>query len=277
LLVGFFFTPQVHFGTFFITPELAILFGNVFSYFVSPKTRMVLKLKEKIKVAPDIYDFVFARVRHFAFAPGQYMEWTLGHNHPDGRGNRRYFTLASAPTEKTLRLGVKFYQKSSTFKKAMLSMNTGDEIVAAQLAGDFVLPENPRQKCVLIAGGVGITPFRSMIKYLLDTHQRRLITLFYANKTIADITYKDIFDRAQQELGIQIIYSVTDSNNLPSYWKGTTGRITPELIKNKVPDYRQCIFYISGPKGMVDSFKESLNQMKIPSSQIKTDFFSGLA
>jgi len=130
---------------------------------------------------------------------------------------------------------------------------------------------------VLIAGGVGITPFRSMIKYLLDTHQRRLITLFYANKTIADITYKDIFDRAQQELGIQIIYSVTDSNNLPSYWKGTTGRITPELIKNKVPDYRQCIFYISGPKGMVDSFKESLNQMKIPSSQIKTDFFSGLA
>lgn len=277
LLVGFFFTPQVHFGTFFITPELAILFGNVFSYFVSPKTRMVLKLKEKIKVAPDIYDFVFARVRHFAFAPGQYMEWTLGHNHPDGRGNRRYFTLASAPTEKTLRLGVKFYQKSSTFKKAMLSMNTGDEIVAAQLAGDFVLPENPRQKCVLIAGGVGITPFRSMIKYLLDTHQRRPITLFYANKTIADITYKDIFDRAQQELGIQIIYSVTDSNNLPSYWKGTTGRITPELIKNKVPDYRQCIFYISGPKGMVDSFKESLNQMKIPSSQIKTDFFSGLA
>jgi ferredoxin-NADP reductase len=277
LLVGFFFTPQVHFGTFFITPELAILFGNVFSYFVSPKTRMVLKLKEKIKVAPDIYDFVFARVRHFAFAPGQYMEWTLGHNHPDGRGNRRYFTLASAPTEKTLRLGVKFYQKSSTFKKAMLSMNTGDEIIAAQLAGDFVLPENPRQKCVLIAGGVGITPFRSMIKYLLDTHQRRLITLFYANKTIADITYKDIFDRAQQELGIQIIYSVTDSNNLPSYWKGTTGRITPELIKNKVPDYRQCIFYISGPKGMVDSFKESLNQMKIPSSQIKTDFFSGLA
>ena len=239
--------------------------------------RMVLKLKEKVKVAPDIYDFIFTRVRHFAFSPGQYMEWTLGHDHPDGRGNRRYFTLASAPTEKTLRLGVKFNQKSSTFKKALLRLNTGDEIVAAQLAGDFVLPKNIRQKCVLIAGGVGITPFRSMIKYLLDTHQRRPITLFYANKTIADIAYKDIFDKAQQELGIQTIYTVTEGNNLPSYWKGTIGRITPELIKSEVPDFRRCIFYISGPKGMVDSFKESLAQMNLPNSQIKTDFFSGLA
>ena len=277
LLVGFFFTPQIHFGTFYITPELAILIGNIFSYIVSPKTRMVLRLKEKIKIGPDVYDFVFARVRHFAFSPGQYMEWTLGHDHPDVRGNRRYFTLASAPTEKTMRLGVKFYQKSSTFKKAMLRMNTGDEIVAAQLAGDFVLPEDPKQRCVLIAGGVGITPFRSMIKYLLDTHQSRPITLFYTNKTIADIAYKDIFDRAQHELGIQIIYTVTDSTNLPSYWKGTIGRITPVLIKNKVPDYQDCIFYISGPKGMVDSFKESLNQMDLPRSQIKTDYFSGLA
>jgi glycine betaine catabolism B len=277
ILVGFLFSPQIHFGTFYITPELAILIGNIFSYIVSPKTKLILRLKEKVRVAPDIYDFIFAHGRHFAFSPGQYMEWTLGHDHPDGRGNRRYFTLASAPTEKTLRLGVRFYPRSSSFKKAMLKMNTGDEIVAGQLAGDFVLPEDHRQKCVLIAGGVGITPFRSMIKYLLDTNQRRPITLFYSNRSINDIAYKDVFDRAQQELGIQTIYAVTDGNNVPSYWKGTIGRITPELIKAKVPDYRNCTFYISGPKSMVDSFKESLNQMHLPGSQIKTDFFSGLA
>ncbi|MGB8214886.1 MAG: RnfABCDGE type electron transport complex subunit D [Anaerolineales bacterium] len=277
LLVGFFFSPQIHFGAFYLTPELAILFGNVFSYLASPKTRLVLKLKEKIKVAPDIYDFIFTQARNFAFTPGQYMEWTLGHDHPDVRGNRRYFTLASAPTEKTLRLGVKFYPQSSTFKNALLKMKAGDEIVASQLAGDFTLPENPLQKCVLIAGGVGITPFRSMIKYLLDTHTKRSITLFYANKTVDDILYKDVFDRAQRELGIQTIYAVTDNNHLPPAWTGTTGRITPELIKTKVPGYRHCMFYISGPKAMVDSFKETLQQIHIPASQIKTDFFSGLA
>ncbi len=159
----------------------------------------------------------------------------------------------------------------------MLEMNAGDEIVAAQLAGDFVLPRDPRQRIVLIAGGVGVTPFRSMIKYLLDTRQRRPVTLFYANKNIEDIVYKDVFDRAQHELGIQVIYSVTEAEHLPASWTGTTGRITPQLIKSKVPDYRRCIYYISGPKGMVDSFKESLDKMHIRSSQIKTDYFSGLA
>lgn len=277
LLTGILFSPQIHFGSFYMTPEVAILAGNIFSYLVSPKMRPVLRLKEKNKIAPDIYDFVFARGKGFAYVPGQYMEWTLGHDSPDGRGNRRYFTLASAPTEKNIRLGIKIDHSSSSFKKALLEMQTGDEVVAGQLGGDFVLPKNPRQKIVMIAGGVGVTPFRSMIKYLLDTHQRRPITLFYANRSINDIIYKDIFDRAQHELGIQIVYTVTDTATLPSYWTGATGRITPELIRQTVPDYQSCLFYISGPRSMVDSFKESLSQMKVPASRIKTDYFVGLA
>ena len=156
-------------------------------------------------------------------------------------------------------------------------MKPGDEIAASQLAGDFTLPENPRQKCVLIAGGVGVTPFRSMIKYLLDTHRPRPITLFYANKTVDEILYKDVFDRAQHELGIQTIYTLTDTKNLPPSWTGITGRITPQLIKSKLPDYRHYIFYLSGSKSMVDSFKDTLDQMHVHSSRIRTDFFSGLA
>lgn len=274
--VGFLFSPQVHIGAFYTTPELAILIGNLFSYIASPKTTLVLKLKEKVQLAPDIYDFIFVPARKFAFAPGQYMEWRLGHDGPDGRGNRRFFTLASSPTEDNLRVGIKFYRNSSTFKDALLSMDKGREIVAAHLAGDFVLPDDPNQKCVFIAGGIGITPFRSMIKYLLDTHQRRPITLFYANKTINDVVYKDIFDKAERELGIKTIYTVTDMRKLPPWWNGQIGHITPQLIKDHVPDYMNCVFYISGPKGMVDSFKELLGQLHIKGDQIKTDFFSGL-
>lgn len=277
ILVGFLFVPEVHFGALYTTPEIAILVGNLFSYLVSPHQTLVLELKRKMRLAPDIYDLVFAPKSKLAYAPGQYMEWTLGHADPDSRGNRRYFTLASSPTEDNLRLGVKFYDQSSTFKQALLSLDKGSEIVATQLAGDFVLPRNPNRKCVFIAGGIGITPFRSMIKYLLDTHQKRPIVLFYANRTAEDFVYLDILDKARQELGLQTIYTVTDQRQAPSWWRGRVGRITPQMIKEQVPDYRRCIFYISGPKGMVDSFKEILSQLQVKENHIKTDFFSGLA
>ena len=277
VLVGLLFAPQLNIAGLYVTPELAILAGNIFSYIVSPKVNLILRLKEKVRIAPDTYEFVFAPTRRFSFAPGQYMEWTLGHDDPDSRGNRRYFTLASSPTENNLRLGVKFYKNSSSYKTAMLSMERGYEIAASQLAGDFVLPQSKRQKIVLIAGGIGITPFRSMLKYLLDTRQRRPIVVFYANKTVDDIVYKDVLDRAEHELAIKTVYTITDTNNIPPAWSGKIRRISPELIKNTVPDFARCLFYISGPRTLVDSFKTLLAQMKVDGSQIKTDYFAGLA
>jgi ferredoxin-NADP reductase len=277
LLVGFLFTPDFHIGAFYTTPEIAILIGNVFSYLVSPKTTLMLQLKQKVQLAPDVYDFIFAPARKFAFAPGQYMEWTLGYHNPDSRGNRRYFTLASSPTEDNLRLGVKFYEKSSTFKQALLSMDRGTAIVASHLAGDFVLPNSPNQKCVFIAGGIGITPFRSMIKYLLDTRQHRPLVLFYVNRTIDDIVYKDVFDKAQQRIGLKVIYTLTDTNRIPAGWTGEIGHITPRLIKAEVPDYQKCVFYISGPPRLVESLRDLLDKLNVPSNHIKTDFFLGLA
>lgn len=275
--VGLLVVPQFHIGALYLTPELAMLLGNLFSFIVSPKTTRILRLKAKVQLAPDVYDFIFAPTQKFAFAPGQYMEWTLGHTHSDNRGNRRYFTLASSPTEDHVRLGVKFYQNSSSFKNALLAMDERSEIVATQVAGDFVLPDDPNQKCVFIAGGIGITPFRSMIKYLVDTQQRRPIVLVYANKTVNDIVYKDVLDQAQQQVGIKTIYTVTDTRALPPSWRGHVGQISPQLIMDEVPDYMDCVFYISGPPRMVDSFKALLHQLHIKDNQIKTDFFSGLA
>ena len=274
-LVGVLFTPQIHFGTFYITPELAILTGNLFSYIVSPKETLVLKFREKNRLTPDIYEFTFAPERKLAFTPGQYMEWTLGCAGPDSRGNRRFFTLASAPTEHNLKIGIKFPENSSSYKTALLTMKRDTPIVATGLGGDFVLPKNPRQKLVFIAGGIGITPFRSMIKYLLDIRQRRPIVLFYSVKTVAEIAYKDIFDQAVRELGIKVIYAVTDPSNIPAAWTGKIGRISVEQLKAEVPDYRRSEFYISGPDAMVDGFKDSLSQLGIKGSQIKTDYFAG--
>lgn len=277
VMVGFLFVPQIHLGDFYFTPELAILIGNIFSYLVSPQSTRTLKLERKVKLAPDTYDFIFSPTRKLAFAPGQYMEWTLGHAGPDSRGNRRYFTLASSPTEDRLRFGIKFHSNSSSFKQALIAMDESSEIVASQLAGDFILPADPKQRCVFIAGGIGITPFRSMIKYLLDTAQPRPIVLFYVNQTVYDIVYQDVFDQAQERLGIQTIYIVTDKTQVPAEWQGKVGYITPQLIKDAVPEYDKCTFYISGPKGMIDSFKEMLRWLHVKDSHIKTDLFAGLA
>ncbi len=276
-LVGFLFIPQLHLGSLYITPELAILIGNIFSYYVSSQPKQILKLKEKTRLAPDIYEFVFTPTEKLKFAPGQYMEWTLGHDDPDVRGNRRYFTLASSPTEQNLKLGIKFYKASSTYKKAMLSLDRNSEVVASQIIGDFTLPQDPNQKCVFLAGGIGITPFRSMIKYLLDTRQHRLITLVYAAKTVDDIVYKDIFDRAEKELGINVIYTLTDTTNVPVSWRGDVGRITPDSLMKQISGSRNALFYLSGSRDMVDTFKLSLRKLEIPNSQIITDYFAGLA
>lgn len=270
---------------FYFTPETALLAGNIFSYLVSPKWKLVLRLKEKIQIAEDTYDFVFNPLaggdKKFSYSPGQYMEWTLGHKNPDSRGNRRYFTLASSSTEENVRIGVKFYPNLSSFKKEFSKMEAGSEIVASQLAGDFTLPNPPvagsNKKLVFMAGGIGITPFRSMIKYLLDKGECRDVILFYSNKTSPDIAYREIFQEAFQKLGIKTIYVLTDTENIPVGWRGKVGFIDEQMIRKEVPDFKERIFYISGPHSMVDAFEKTLKNMGIPGNQIQTDYFPGYA
>lgn len=277
VLVGALLPPQVHLFSFYSTPELALIAGNVFSYIVSPKTKLFPILKQKIRVAANVLDFVFIPDRPLTYLPGQYMEWTLPHSWPDSRGNRRYLTLASSPTEPEVRIGVKFYENGSSFKKALLAINQNTPIVAAQLAGDFVLPKDPAQKLVFIAGGIGITPFRSMVKYLMDKNEQRSVTLLYSAKTAADIAYAEVFEAARQSIGLQTLYALTYEQNTEARANTHRGSITVELIKTTVPDYRQRTFYVSGTHAMVEAMQHSLKQLGVPRSRIKTDFFPGYA
>jgi ferredoxin-NADP reductase/Na+-translocating ferredoxin:NAD+ oxidoreductase RnfD subunit len=268
-LVGLLFSPAVHLAGIYSTPELALVVGNLFSYMVSPRRKQVLQLEKKTLIGDNIYNFSFATEdgAPMKFAPGQYLEWTLGHARPDHRGNRRYFTIASSPTERDVQLGVKFYEPSSSFKKAMLALKPGEAtIVAGSLAGDFTMPENPAQKLAFIAGGIGITPFRSMVKYLIDKNERRDVVLLYSNRSAGEIAYREIFDEAERKIGMRTIYVNT----------GMDGRITPELIKEKIPDYRQRAFYVSGTRTMVTLFERILHhELGVPRMHIKIDFFPG--
>ena len=276
VLTGILFLPQIHVGALYSTPELALVTGNIFSYLVSPKQKVLLTLKRKIKMSPYILDFVFKPSQKLAFLPGQYMEFTLAHSGTDSRGNRRYFTLASSPTENEVHLGVRFYEEGSSFKHALYRMDNRTNIVAAQIAGDFTLPQDPNQKLVFIAGGIGITPFRSMLKYLLDTQQRRDIVVFYANKTANEIVYTDVLSAAQKRLGIKTFCTLTDTTAIPRDWAGWVGRINEQMILRSIPDYLDRTFYLSGPPEMVNAYERVLKNMGVTNAQIKKDFFPGL-
>ena len=274
VLAGLLFPPQVHLATLYSTPELVLVVSNVFSYIVSPKVKLLPKLVQTTELAPDVMEFVFVPGRQFAFKPGQYMEWTLPHGHTDSRGNRRYFTLASSPTEKSVRLGIKFYENGSSFKKAMLAMDRDTPIAAGQLGGDFVLPDDAGEKLAFIAGGIGITPYRSMIKYLLDTNDARPVTLLYSERNASELAYTNVFEAARQRLGTKVVYTLTDpASPVPAGFH--RGVITAQMITAEVPDYLERHFYISGPHPMVVAMTDILRDLGVPSSHIKIDFFPG--
>jgi ferredoxin-NADP reductase len=273
-LVGLLFSPNVHIGSFYFTPELALLAGNLFAFVTGPRGRLVLTLERVEQSAADTYDFIFRSPRRLAFQAGQYLEWTLGLDHSDSRGNRRYFTLASAPTEQEVRLGVKFYPKSSAFKQAMAAMAPGDTIHAAQLSGSFTLPADPRAKLAFLAGGVGITPFRSMLQYLIDRNEPRPIVVLYGNDREEDVAYLDVLDQAKRELGVRTVHAIARGAPRRGQYRGF---IDARLVREAIPDYRERIFYISGPQAMVKALREMLLAMGVHRSRIKTDFFPGFA
>ncbi|MEQ1500065.1 MAG: RnfABCDGE type electron transport complex subunit D [Parcubacteria group bacterium] len=276
LLVGGLFGAQFNIGPIYSSPELALIVGNLFSFIISPKDKLVLKLvsKSTINANGDVDEFRFEPNKKLSFKAGQYLEWTLGVNKPDSRGNRRYFTIASSPTENEIKLGVKYYDKSSSFKLRLGELKVGEKIYAGSLAGEFILPDDKAQKMVWIAGGIGVTPFRAMAKYIIDTEQKRDVVLFYSNKTSKDIAYKDIFDEAETKTGLRTLYVVNSAQeSLKSNER--VGMVTSEMIMKEVPDYKERIYFISGPHVMVEAFKDALNKMGIPKKNIKVDFFPG--
>src|SRR5581483_3708485 len=251
IIIGLLFSLSYRLGPIYSTPELALIIGNVFSYFVSFKSRVRLAFVESQTISSHTFNITLEPERPFQYKAGQYMEWTLPDVSFNKKGNRRYFTIASSPTESKIHLGISYDPAwPSRFKEKLLKLGKGDSLFAHGVAGDFVLPDNSDQKMVFIAGGIGITPFRSMIKYLSDKGEKRPITLFYSVHTSSELAYEDVFGPAEQAVGLK---------------------------RKEVPDYRERLFYLSGPPKMVEAFKKILTEMGVSRSQIKTDFFIGYA
>jgi ferredoxin-NADP reductase/Na+-translocating ferredoxin:NAD+ oxidoreductase RnfD subunit len=276
-LVGLLFVPQVHVGGFYFTPEIALVVGNLFLYLVGPKTNLMLTVKSAEQLSADTWEFVFENPSRFSFKPGQYMEWTLPHAHEDSRGDRRFFTLSSSPTRQEVRMGVKFYSKPSTFKRRLLELRPGDRIAAGHLAGDFVLPSDRRKKIAFVAGGIGITPFASMIRYMLDAKDRRDAVLLCANWRVEDIAYDPLLREACEQLGVRTVHALSAVDSVPTEWEGAVGFIDAGLIREVMPDYLERTFYVSGPPAMVTAARKAIAALGVKPSRVRTDYFPGFA
>lgn len=274
VLVGLLYALPLRFGPIAMSPELALLVGNLYAFIVNPHYRLKLQLTSVEKITERVWNYRFAPLgRKPVFEPGQYMEWTLDipYFRNDMRGNRRTFTIASSPTESDVMIGVKFYEPSSRFKQQLRAMKPGGTIFAGAVAGDFVLPHDTSRKLAFIAGGIGITPFRSMLKYIVDSGQQRDIVLIYAVSNPAELPYQDVLDAAPGH-GVRVVRLLT-AEHAPKDWQGTTGQLTAEHIRDQIPDIAKRVAYVSGPQAMVTATRRSLHGLGVKA--IKTDYFTG--
>lgn len=260
LLVGAIFSSQLHIGAVSATPQVALLIGNLFTLLCIPAFGAMLRLKELRPLSPDIYAAVFERPKGLNFAAGQYLEWTLPHPHADGRGNRRIFSIASSPTEQDIQIGFRHYEQSSSFKNALIALQPGKYIRVAHVAGNFTLPRDPAEPLLFIAGGIGITPMRSMLQYLVDKGQATDVAVLYFASREQDFVYLDTLEQAKT-LGA-VIHTVI-------------GRPDAQTIQERVPDFARRIAYLSGPDVLVSSCKRTLRSMGLNDHHIRTDHFTG--
>jgi glycine betaine catabolism B len=274
-IVAILYQPQLAILGHNLTPEQALMAGNLFSYLVSPSWKLRMPLREHKEIAPGIHTFSFQKPERFHHRPGQYMEWSLPVHASDSRGSRRYFSLASSPTENEILIAAKFSNQPSSFKAALLDRSPGDFVTAGELAGDFTLPRDTGRPLALIAGGIGITPFRSMVKCLLDRGEHRDVVLLYSASSEDELAFRDVFDEARCKVGLKPIYVLTDPARIRPGWDGKQGPINAAMLREVMPDASGRMCFVSGPPSMVDTMTAALRSAGVRRTRIRTDFFPG--
>lgn len=220
-------------------------------------------------VAKNIKTFWFKPERPVRYLAGQFTEIHFPHEPADERGIRRWFTLSSSPTEDLVAITTRFASgEGSSFKKQLAALKPGSKLTLADPMGDFVLPKDPTVPLVFIAGGMGITPVRSMIKWLLDQNQQRNIHLVYAVSKVEDMAFEPLL----AEYGLALTPIVSQP---PAGYQGEKGPLTSQRILELAAGDPNTLIYLSGPEPMVETFFKELTTQGIPSERLVTDYFPG--
>lgn len=224
---------------------------------------MKLKLIDKKVLTSDVETFIFEPSEKLVWQPGQYLHYVLNHSNSDERGTERWFTISNPPYANHPSITTRIAdEKGSTFKEALKALNIGDEIEADGLEGDFVV-NDPSKQYIFIAGGIGITPFHSILLQLAHDKQPINIDLMYANR---DDNF--VFDEELQQIA-------TSNPNFRIHKFVSPTKIEEGDIKAIADKLNDPEYYISGPKPMVEAYDVLLKGMGIPEDKIHNDDFPG--
>ncbi len=217
--------------------------------------------------ADNIRTFYFKPERPLDYTAGQFIELTLKHKSPDDRGQKRWFTLSSSPTEELVSITTKWAdEKQSSFKKALWKLEPGATVDMSDAMGDFVLPKLIQTKLIFVAGGIGVTPFHSILSWLSDVKEERSIKLIHAVRNEDEIVFQDTFNEA----GLHATTIVSDPS---SVWGGERGRLDAEKIIGLTEPDEDTLIYVSGPEPMTEALEKELKKAGIKPSQLVLDFF----
>jgi len=232
------------------------------------------RIKDKREVAKGTLLVVFDLLgREVSFRPGQYFWVTLlDPPYDDEKGPRRHITVVTSPTERGV-LGLATRVRDSAFKRSLVELPVGTEVDVEQPKGDWALPPETDRPYVFVAGGIGITVFRSMLRYIADEQLPYRVTLLYSNRDRESTAFVDELQELERTVpDLRIVYTMTDDPG----WEGETRRIDSNFLRDHVGDELLTSTYlVAGPPALVEAVVAALDEAGVPEDQVRPERFSG--
>lgn len=258
-------------GVVSLGQERALLIGNLVAFFFTWRAAVSLTLTARTDLTPTARQLTFRTRRRLAFVPGQFLELEVPHRHPDARGTRREFSIVSSP-EELPELRIAFREgggPQSSYKKALAAVTPGDPLAVTGVWGDFVLPRRTTSPVLMVAAGIGVTPFVSQLTHMRLADEQRDIVLVYVASEAAELAFRDEIAAS----GVPVVVFTRDRPaDLPMHWRWARGvRLDADGLLKVVPDIAARHAYISGPAGLIADLAPALERAR----SITTDAFSG--
>jgi len=230
-------------------------------------------IKQKTIIAENTLDVVFdLGSQEIKFLPGQFFFLKLIRPpFNDGRGAERHFSFINSPDQKNI-IEMATRLTGSAFKKSLEKLPLKTAVEIGPIAGEFLLPADSNQPLVFIAGGIGITPFISMLRFIAAQKLNHEITLLYFNRTQASTAfYQELLKLKRKIAKLEIVFSMNED----AAWKGEASPLSPALIKKYLPNYLAQKYFLAGPPAMVKSALQALRDLKIKKGNIQAESFTG--
>jgi ferredoxin-NADP reductase len=235
---------------------------------------MQARIKEKREVAKGTLMVEFDLLgEEVDFTPGQYFWVTLlDPPYDDDKGPRRHITVVTSPNDRGV-LGLATRVRDSAFKRSLAELPVGTEVDVEQPKGDFLLPEDTEQEYVFIAGGIGITVFRSMLRYIAEEGLPHRVTLVYSNRDVESTAFLgELRELEEANPNLRLVLTMTEDPG----WDGESRRIDAAMLRDHLGDDLGAYTYlIAGPPGMVEAMEKMLADADVPEEQVRPEQFSG--